>query len=218
MIKAIIFDFDGVILESVDIKTEAFRDLFKSYPKHLKAILDYHLEHGGVSRQEKIKYFYKDIIKEPLSDGELKKLCDRFEELVKQKVIRAPFVKGAEELLKKCFGRFKMFVVSGTPQDEVRDIVRNRKLQDYFVHVFGSPDKKTEITRKILDTYRFVPSEVVFVGDAVTDLNAAKETGIYFIGRAQDPKAKWAQDNYVLRCCPDLRDVYTYIDELDREK
>ncbi|GAF78578.1 unnamed protein product, partial [marine sediment metagenome] len=33
MIKAIIFDFDGVIVESSDIKTEAFRELFQDYPQ-----------------------------------------------------------------------------------------------------------------------------------------------------------------------------------------
>src|SRR5262245_27125798 len=135
MIKAVIFDFDGVVVESVDIKTEAFRELFQGYPAHLKEILEYHLLHGGISRQEKIKYFYKHILKKPLADTELKSLSDQFSVLVNNKVIAAPFVDGAEELLKKCQVRYSVFVVSGTPEDEVRDIVKSRKLEKYFLDV-----------------------------------------------------------------------------------
>ena len=36
--KAVIFDFDGVILESSNIKTEACLELFEDYPEHRAAI------------------------------------------------------------------------------------------------------------------------------------------------------------------------------------
>ena len=56
MIKAIFFDFDGVILESVSIKGDVFQKLFADYPEHLAEILNYHLENGGVSRYDKFEY------------------------------------------------------------------------------------------------------------------------------------------------------------------
>src|SRR5690606_22889470 len=40
--SAVIFDFDGVILESVKVKTDAFKELFSDYPEHLEAIVAYH--------------------------------------------------------------------------------------------------------------------------------------------------------------------------------
>ena len=46
MLKSIIFDFDGVLCESVDIKTESFRRLFVDYPEHLKNIIKLHEENG----------------------------------------------------------------------------------------------------------------------------------------------------------------------------
>ena len=59
MIKAIIFDFDGVLVESNHIKTEAFKELFQDYPQHLDEIVKYHVLNGGLSRYIKIQYIYK---------------------------------------------------------------------------------------------------------------------------------------------------------------
>ena len=61
--KAIIFDFDGVIAESVDVKTEAFKELFKAYPDKVKAIADFHIDNGGMSRFDKFRHIYKNILK-----------------------------------------------------------------------------------------------------------------------------------------------------------
>ena len=50
MWSAIVFDFDGVILESLDIKTRAFAALFDGFPDHTEQIAGYHLNNLGVSR------------------------------------------------------------------------------------------------------------------------------------------------------------------------
>ena len=49
--EAIFFDFDGVLVDSVSIKTEAFRKLFKGFGQQcVEALVYYHIEHGGISR------------------------------------------------------------------------------------------------------------------------------------------------------------------------
>ena len=58
MIKNIIFDYDGTIADSVNIKTEAFAELYRNYGKDIESkVVKYHLNNGGVSRFEKFKYY-----------------------------------------------------------------------------------------------------------------------------------------------------------------
>src|SRR4030066_2142162 len=100
MIKAIFFDFDGVIVESVDIKTNAFAKLFEHEGnKIVNEVIGYHLNNMGVSRYEKIRFIYNDILHRVLNETEFKALCDKFAELVVDGVIMAPYVKGALEFL-----------------------------------------------------------------------------------------------------------------------
>ena len=55
-----IFDFDGVIAESVSAKTDAFREMYLPYGEEIaNQVVDYHINHGGVSRFEKFKYWEK---------------------------------------------------------------------------------------------------------------------------------------------------------------
>lgn len=182
-LQAIIFDFDGVIVDSNATKTEAFRSLFKNYDHDLVAeIIKYHRRHGGISRVEKIRYAHEHIIKHHLSDEELKDWAAAYAELVKEKVIAIEWIDGAKEFLDKKQESLPLFVVSGTPEDELQYIIERRKISDYFQKVLGSPIKKPDHVRNILLEYRFNPECCVFVGDALTDLHAAKETGLHFIG------------------------------------
>ena len=213
MIEAVIFDFDGVIAESVDIKTDAFRELFRDHPKHLEALIAYHLHHGGVSRVEKIKYFYNEVLKQPLSQIDLDALCRQFSALVVEKVIAAPFVGGAEELLNWGKGRFDMFVVSGTPQEEIAEVIDRRRLSEYFREVLGSPRTKKEIVRDILDRHDYNSGNIIMIGDAITDLEAAKDNQIFFIARETKESGAWIDDAYVKARFSDLCGVKALIEQ-----
>ena len=61
--KSIIFDCDGVILNSNKIKTKAFRKAsFTFGDKASRSLENYHLKNGGVSRYAKFDYFLKNIV------------------------------------------------------------------------------------------------------------------------------------------------------------
>ena len=65
----IIFDFDGVLVESNEIRFNGFRKLFKDYPQHqIERLVSYAKANGGVSRYKKIEYFFNEIRQEPVSD------------------------------------------------------------------------------------------------------------------------------------------------------
>jgi len=183
MLKAIIFDFDGVICESSEIKTEAFRRLFSQYPRHRKEIIAYHERNGGISRFVKFKVIYRDILKKKLTAEQTRYLGKKFAQYSLQAVLKAGYVKGAIPFFKKYHKELFLFIVSGTPQAEMRLIAKNRQLTKFFKGVFGSPRTKKELIAQILRQNKLKKEEVIFVGDSINDYEGAKEIGVAFIGR-----------------------------------
>lgn len=186
MVKAMVLDFDGVILESVDIKTRAFRSLFRDYPSKLGEILRIHRDMAGISRFEKFKIIYRDVLKKPLTEAETERLGREFSAFTAQEIFTCPFVPGAQEFLEEQSRRLPIFIVSGTPEEELKDIVIRRNLGKHCRGVYGSPRSKDVLLRQILAGNSWHPREIMFVGDAMTDYKAAGEIGVHFVARVAD--------------------------------
>lgn len=184
---AIFFDFDGVLVDSVAIKSAAFERLFADYDAELVArILAYHRLHNGISRVEKIRFAHQEIIGCPLPGNELERWAQRYAGLVFELVVAAAWVDGARDFLDRVYRHVPIFLVSGTPLDELAAIVERRGMSKYFVEVCGSPTLKADHLRRLLRTYRIDASRAVFIGDALIDHHAARETGLHFIGIARE--------------------------------
>ncbi len=197
-IEAIFFDFDGVLVESAGIKTEAFYEMFKVF-EQADEIMQYHKTHAGISRHVKFKHIYEKILGQRISEKQLRLLGDRFSDIVKKRVIAAPWVPGAEDLLQYLQGNCKCFVVSGTPETELCEIILARKAQMYFREVHGSPDTKTQIVGRLLQQYNLPPSVCLFVGDALADFEAAVANQIDFVARITDENTEIFKDMDVIK-------------------
>ncbi len=183
-IKNILFDFDGVLCESVDIKTEALYEMYLPYGKEIaEKVKEYHLANGGMPRFDKFEYYEKNILGKVLSDEKMKSLSAEFSALVKEKVIMAPFVKGALQFLQEYSKNYKCFIVSATPMDEMKEIAKEKNIDQYFQEIFGSPKNKIEWGKYILDTYNIKADETLFIGDAMSDFNASKANRMHFLLR-----------------------------------
>jgi beta-phosphoglucomutase len=212
IVKSIIFDFDGVILESVSVKTEAFRSLFSFAPQHVEEIVRFHQDNGGMSRFDKFDYIYRNILREPLPDQKRRNLSDEFSSLVFKKILEAPFVPGARELIEKIYLSIPLFIVSATPQNELDAIITQRGLSPFFKRIYGSPRKKTDCIWEIVMSMDISPDAIIFIGDAKNDLDAALKTGVRFIGRTRQG------DPDIFTGCPgveghisDLTDLEVYL-------
>jgi len=182
-LAAIVLDFDGTVLESVDTKTRAFRTLFADRPELVDRIVALHLRHGGRSRFEKFGMIYDDILREPRPADGFAALARRFEALVRDEVVACPFVPGADAFLDFWSSRLPLVLVSGTPDEELKSIVGDRRLTAHFDEIHGSPPGKDEILRGLLARRRWSASDVLVVGDALSDWEAAQAVGAHFIGR-----------------------------------
>tara|TARA_B100002019_G_scaffold177483_1_gene153222 strand:- start:1361 stop:2029 length:669 start_codon:yes stop_codon:yes gene_type:complete len=182
--KLFIFDFDGVIADSVEVKDLAFRSLYQIYGKEIiEKVSKYHLANGGISRYEKIKFFHNEFLNKKISEKELNKLSRKFSENVVDEVIASEEIYGSTEYLLKLAAKKKICAINtGTPTDEIIEILKKRELFSLFKYIFGSPDNKLENLRKILFYSDVNISETVFFGDSSTDLQAAMELDIDFIG------------------------------------
>lgn len=184
---AIAFDFDGVLVESVDVKTRAFAALYEPYGEAVVAqVVAYHLAHGGISRFEKFRHFHREFLGLPLAAAEETALGERFSALVEDAVVAAPMVAGAAEFLAAYHSKLPLYVVSGTPEVELHRIVERRRLGGYFRAVFGSPRGKAELLAGIAAAEAIEAARLLMVGDATTDYAGANGAGTAFVGRVAD--------------------------------
>lgn len=180
-VKCVIFDFDGVIKESADIKSKNFVEIFSDYSVEIQEqILRYHIQNQGVSRMVKIRFILENILGEYTEKLYHSKIA-HFESLTVQRVIDAPYIAGAHEYISYLNKHdIPCYVASGTPQEELRTIVSHLSGLR-FEGIYGSPRLKENIIYDILRDTGLNENDLLFVGDAITDYNAARGTGIPFV-------------------------------------
>lgn len=193
--KAIVFDFDGVVLESGSVKTQAFLDLFAGHPPEtLAKIRAHHIANLGISRFKKFAWIYEHILRTPLSDQESRLLGEKFSRLVMDAILVCPYVPGAREALEALWQRLPLFVASGAPHEELAMVVERRGLSQFFREIWGTPREKPAIIVDILDRYRLRPNDVLFIGDGESDYRAAMTTSVRFLARdTEDLAAVWTK-------------------------
>lgn len=183
--KALVFDFDGVIVDSFDIKAKAFAQMYKLYgEKVVNQVLDFHeYGNGGMSRIKKFKYFHSNFLNTKISNSELDFFCDSFAIVVKDMVVGCPEIDGARNFLEKSFQNNKLlFLNSATPKNELTEIAKSRSLEMYLTAIYGSPNTKRINFKELFNCYNIKPKEVIFFGDLMADFMVAQSVGCDFIG------------------------------------
>jgi len=179
-----VFDFDGVLADSVDVKTRAFEQLYLPYGETIaKQVVEFHLNNGGVNRFDKIRHFHQEFLGESVDDQMVDSLAQKFSTLVVKNVIASDEIPGVSNVLEFCKDKaIRCAIDSATPEDELNQIVQARGLEQYFDFVFGAPVSKTDNLNKIIEQSGASLNDVVFFGDSSSDLAAARSVGVDFVG------------------------------------
>lgn len=181
--KIIFFDFDGVIKESLDVKTNAFVNLFASYGNDVsERVRVHHLNNGGMSRFVKIP-IYLSWCGITVSDEVVNAYCNKFKELVFQGVVDAEWVPGVKEYIKKKYSKQILIIVSATPQQEIESILAELNFKQYFTAVFGAPKNKKDAISESMAKHQVMADECLMIGDARADMEAAAHNNVPFLVR-----------------------------------
>ena len=185
-LRNIIFDFDGVILDSLDCKTEAFYQMYLPYGEDVaNKVKQYHILNGGVSRFEKFKTWHKDYLKVDLSEKEIQELANQFSDLVMENVIKSNPIPGSIEFIKRYSKDFNFFIISGTPDEEIKKICNAIGISAHFKEILGSPKNKKSWCIELKSKYDELRHDnTIFLGDAISDFEAAQENNFYFALRS----------------------------------
>jgi len=180
--KAIFFDFDGVIKDSVEVKSDAFYDLFLPFSKDLaEKVRKHHEDNGGMSRYEKLP-LYLDWAGQPKDEKAIAEYASKFSRKVTQRVIESPWVCGALQYLKNQHSQH-FYLISATPQQEIEMILKVLLIDSRFDVIIGSPVKKDMAISSIMKQYQLESADCVMIGDAISDYKAAKNNNIDFVLR-----------------------------------
>ena len=179
--KTWFFDCDGVLLDSNQLKSEAFYEVALPYGReNAQALVAYNKRLGGVTRSEKFKYFFETILETKTFEKELENALNSFSALVREKLISCSETSGVRDFLDSLPINSKKYVISGGAQTELRVVFKQRGLDAYFNGIYGGPDSKEAImSNRVRSPDMEYPA--VFVGDSRYDYEVSSQSNLDFI-------------------------------------
>jgi phosphoglycolate phosphatase-like HAD superfamily hydrolase len=182
--KVLLWDFDGVIIDSNEVREFGFRKIFASYPaSQVDDLIKYHNKNGGLSRYVKIRFFYENILNQSISDEDVAKYAEEFSVVMRDELIKKKYlIEETVEFLENVQNDFIMHIVSGSDQKELRFLCQELDVAKFFLSIHGSPVHKNELVKNLIEDNDYSAKELVLIGDSINDYEAAKINEIDFIG------------------------------------
>jgi len=184
MIKQILFDFDGVIIDSMDVRDYGFRAILNDHDKTLvDEFIEYHRYNAGLSRYVKIRYFYEEMLRQSISEEEVNKLASKFSKIMRERLTSPEvLIQDTVTFIKSIYKNIPSHIVSGSDEKELNFLCDSLRLSQYFVSIEGSPTPKNDLVKNIMKQYNYDPKETLLIGDSINDYDAAKINGLHFVG------------------------------------
>lgn len=181
-IEVILWDFDGVIMNSNEVRDFGFQEVLKDYPKEeVEKLMNFHHENGGLSRYVKFNYFFNKVREDNFSQEEINKWAAKFSEIMLEnlkdkKLLFTETVK----FIKNNYQQYTMHIVSGSDQRELREICKDLDIEKYFKSIHGSPTPKNQLVEKLMNEHNYMYEHCILIGDSINDYEAAHINNIHF--------------------------------------
>ena len=188
--KWIFLDFDGVIMDSMTLKLDAYCFALAEYGYPREEMRRVQLQFAGLSRSRALPLMIESMGGEPMTEEAQARALRLFAEEDIRLRPHMTFLPGVIGFLEEAAQRnMPLAVVTGTPQEVIDGTVDYFKIRKYFREVHGYPPAKAAHLQGLLDRHGLRADETIYVGDAILDYRAAAETKIPFIGidRGDDP-------------------------------
>ncbi len=216
MIRCAVFDFDGTLVDSNQIKVDAYYSVAAEYEGasgHLRQIL--------ADRNSGDRYAVCAKLAERLTDSGVtagatetlaRSLLEGYGARCLERIAACSEIPGAAGALTRLkeLG-LSLYVNSSTPEAPLQEILQRRELIDFFDGILGAARSKAENLKLICRKEGFPRDQVVMIGDMDVDCHAAREVGCYFVGVASNDRVFGCQPHAIV---PDLTRLVDCIQSL----
>jgi phosphoglycolate phosphatase-like HAD superfamily hydrolase len=182
-IDLIVFDCDGVLLDTMAAKIEAFSSWVPAAHADLREAFMSRVMGGfGKSRTFHIEMFYRELLKQDPDAVFLAAEVARFAAICEPLCAGGGWRVGSREFVEACrLAEIPRYVLSGAPQDPLEQMLASADATKLFDVIIGSPPGKPESMLRILAETDTPAHRTVFVGDANADHEAALHVGAHFV-------------------------------------
>lgn len=182
--KNILWDFDGVILDSMPIRNKGFKLVLQEFPnEQVELLVDYHLNNGGLSRYVKFRYFFEQIRGEKIDKEEINDWAEKFSRIMRDELVQPTLlIQDSLQFIRQNFKKYNMHIVSGSDGEELKYLCDELQISPYFISIEGSPTSKNKLVHNLLLKYKYKIDETILIGDSINDFQAAQENNIAFCG------------------------------------
>jgi phosphoglycolate phosphatase-like HAD superfamily hydrolase len=186
-VRCIVFDFDGVLVDSNRIKRDAYRQVLQHRGVSVELLEACLASHPEADRTEIITALLHRLSKSGAPDAtEVARYVADYAAVCLAGVSSCPEVAGASAALESLCVDYPLYINSATPEEPLKQIVAVRGWSRHFRGVMGRPYSKSENFTRILTAEQIPADAMLFVGDRQPDMAAALACGCVFVGVQSD--------------------------------
>ncbi len=179
--RALVFDFDGTLVDSGDIKVRAYRAAMTSVTDAgADTIEAAYRRHGTMNRDPQLRAAYRDVTDSEPDPATAKAMLTVYSEFVERERAEVSPFPGIADLLAGHRMTSYLAIASNAPRTEVIASCEAMSLRDYFDEIYGFPMSKEDAIATVMSEHRLAPERVTYVGDRREDGEVAASAGVPF--------------------------------------